>query len=266
MKDQPKTLLSILETETEDLYSLGYEWLVEVCLPLIDRLTSEIITIDLVELYQILGEIYQESNAYEIAQEYYNQALSQDGTADQSHYALAYIYEIQGKYYEALSHLDTLLDIYPDNPTLQEDKARMQENIIYDTPPFIQLEDSIWQYYQELAKGNAAAIIAKLKNTKDVVYYRVLLMAYGIAKMEKAYLVAWQFYCEHTTTIDFEKVDWFYMPKSIYNQPQIWEILLANKHKVSREITFIEELDNELLEERENLSEGIALVCKRHIG
>jgi hypothetical protein len=56
------------------------------------------------------------------------------------------------------------------------------------------------------------------------------------------------------------------MPKSIYNESQIWEILLANKHKVSREITFIEELDNELLEERENLSEGIALVCKRHIG
>lgn len=264
MKNTPNTLLEILAKETEELYSLGYEWLQGVFLPLVHKIEQDILLTDVAELYQILGEIYQENNAYSIAQTYYEKVLQKDVTADQSHYALVYLYEIQGQYYEALAHLDTLLDLYLDNSTLQEDKARMQENIIYDTPPFVKLEDTLWQFYAQLATGNTTAILEKLGQTKEVEYYKILLMAYGVEQMTKAYLGAWEFYCTNTASIELEKVDWFYMPKEIYRQEAVWKQLLLNKHKISS-IVFIEEEDNEILEESKNLSEGIIHVCHRHI-
>ncbi len=263
MKNIPTTISEILAHETMTLYTLGYSWFSTVLLPL-SKQTALHTKEQQVQLFQIVAEIYQENSAYGIAKIYYKQVVELDETYHEAYYGLMYLYEITGKYYAAIQAIDKLLDAYPDNQQLLEDKSRMQENVIYDTPYFVDSKSLLFVTYAALALGESATVIELMIPMIDEdgdLFLQLLLAAYGVQNEVSNYQSGWQRYCEQTEEIEITKTDWFYMPKQLYESAVIWQILYNNRHKV---------VDFELLEEIEQpdnctLIEWVTTICKQRM-
>lgn len=263
MKNIPTTISEVLAHETMTLYTLGYSWFSTVLIPLSEQTTRHTRE-QQAQLFQIIAEIYQENSAYELAKIYYKQVIELDETYHEAYYGLVYLYEITGKYYAAIQAIDKLLEAYPDNQQLLEDKSRMQENVIYDTPHFADLKNLLFVTYAALALGESATVIELMIPMIDQegdLFLQLLLAAYGVQNEVSNYQSGWQHYCEQTEEIEITKTDWFYMPKQLYQSAVIWQILYNNRSKI---------VDFEPLEDIEQpnnctLIEWVGIICKERM-
>lgn len=73
--------------------------------------------------------------------------------------------------------------------------------------------------------------------------------AYSVQNDLKNYITQWERIVDKSSGFDITPQDWFYMPRGIYNQPEIWQILLKGADYVKGDIFF---LDPDFLEPYQN--------------
>ncbi len=222
-------LLTKIEKEgILNLYSKGYTWVKSNFLPYLE-LGDTLLTDEgelLADCWYLMGDIHDFNNAPLKAIECYKKAIECDAEIEGAYREIAHMYELIGRYTEALEYINIALEKVPDDEMMMDDKAAIQDSINYSTEPYLTENNQAWKWCEQLAQDDFEAVIKAVTamENPEVTALLCLARAYGAKENLKKYREVWEQIAATKQHFELEYADWFYMPSSIYEGAEIWQL------------------------------------------
>lgn len=247
------------------LHSRGYQWFKSEFLPYLnlgDTLLADQVEL-LADCWYLVGDVYDFNGTPIKAIESYKKALEYDDDVDGAYREIANMYEQIGQYTEALEYINIAIEKMPEEEELLDDKASIQDSINYTVEPYLTAKNQAWTLSEQLAQGEVEAVVQTIAalESPNIAVLQCLAKAYGMELKKEAYLKTWERILQTEGNMTLNYADWFYMPRSIYNNEKIWLLIKELSPRVNEAI-FIEfdslsEHYSEVLSQAEELS----LIC-----
>jgi len=266
--DEKKLRKFLTKTEKEgilSLYGKGYAWLKSDFLPYLE-LGDDLLPDDgelLADCWYLVGDVFDFNAAPLKAVEYYKKAIACDEEIQGAYREIATMYELVGRYTEALEYLNVAIEKVPDDEMMLEDKAAIEDSINYTTEPFLTEDNLAWKLNEKLAEDGFDAVIKTVSEIEkpEVDVLQCLARAYGAKDNQEEYLKTWENIKASNSSIVLDHGDWFYMPLAVYDGKEIWQLIKSMAARIE-EATFVyfDSLDEHYADALTDV-ERVSLIC-----
>lgn len=218
-----------------ELHHKGYEWVLNTLYPALNR-ASKIMPHEkflISDCYYILGDIHDFNNAPKAAINAYQKSLAFDPEFSGAYRELSGMYRKMGNYQRAMELIEKACFIDPEDEDAIIDREKLDVYLVDPGETPFKSGDLIWALDETLATGKFQDSTALVEQFQDnIEHYKAKARYYGALFDEENYLKQWLTILKLNQPFGLQFSDWFYMPKSIYNNLEIWEIFLALHGKI----------------------------------
>lgn len=197
----------------------GYHWFNQILLPTLTKANKLLLPENelLLDSYLLTGEIYELIFAPKKALSFYKKALKIAPNSFMAHQWMSALQEELGDYLTAMNHIESAIQLAPEEESFMWDRQRIQDCIVYDKDADISMKQPLYKYGQLLARLQFDTIIQALSNplTTDFDELRCLAAAYAGRNKLDDYLTIIEKIQAIETDWDPEDFDSFYRPEGI---------------------------------------------------
>jgi tetratricopeptide (TPR) repeat protein len=261
-------LIKLCDEGSETMYWYGFDWFSKNLLPnlnVADKLLEEEFEL-LSDSWCVLGDIYDYNNAPLKAIHAYNKASFLDPENPAAFQEMAVLQYAVGSYEDALKNINTALKLHPSDKDIIDDKAEIEDAIKTKEEVIDIADDIIWNMNEQLADFKFDEVIASLAGTKEMEELKLIARAYGAMADTTNYLKTWRTIASKKVEFEINYADWFYMPKSIQQGSEIWQLFSDANDYIMPDSVFLhleslyENYGNELTEKKSR-----ALICELYM-
>lgn len=218
-----KLLYNISTQDVSYILNKGFHWFHYTILCNIER--SDIDNVYLSNLWYLIGDVYDMTDAPLKSLESYKKGISIDNTNYAAYREAAARLEAIGQYSEALQYIDKSLEIEPTDDCSISDKESIENNIQFNNEPLFMQGNLIWEMNENLANQEFELIIKELRSSSDIEFLKILARAYAALDKVDEYINVWNTIASLSSDFELDYGDWFYMSDKIYNNRRFWNLL-----------------------------------------
>lgn len=241
-------LLRFVDAEGIGLtHAQGYDWFWRKFQPALSAcVTDKSIEREVISsCHYVAGDVHEFNRAPRAAIDCYQKALKVEPTLGSAHREIADMYCRMGDMDNARIHSDRALTLIPSDKHTIADRVEIDEAVADEYyEPFYQSDDSVWPAFELLAQRNPGKALEILKEEDGDDSRRARICCYGAMRQADKYLAVWEEVIKQSDAIEFEYFDWFFMPESVFGEPDIWRMLFECKADFSGVFTVFDGLDS----------------------
>lgn len=224
MKQKNKEILYNISTQDVTyILNNGFHWFKDTILYNIKK--SDIDNTSLSDLWYLIGDVYDMTDAPLKALESYKRAITIDNTNYAAYREAASKLEAIGQYTEAFQYINKSLEIEPDDECSISDKRSIENNIRFNNEPLFTQGDLLWDMNEYLANQKFGLIIKELRNSSDIEFLKILARSYAALEKIDEYTDIWNSIASSFTNFELGYGDWFYISDKIYNHKKFWNLI-----------------------------------------
>ena len=207
----------------------GFEWLRDIFLPAMEVAQKTFVDEDtlIADCFYVLGDIHDFNHAPLAAIKAYAQAIHYDNQFAAAYREMAGMYQSIGDYEKAAQFIEIAVKLDPEERDALSDRESILEDLAEKPEPFSKKSDVIWQCDELLADFSWQQALAVLGHSMDIKVCQARARCYGVSGDHSHYLKEWDNLSESNLEVELTSSDWFYMPKQVFDAPEIWHILLS---------------------------------------
>lgn len=219
-------LVRIAKGGVKDLHVKGYDFVYKKAIPLFEGFQAQTKREQelLSDCYYVLGDVFDFNGAPKAAIRAYQKAVGLDPSNSAAYREIAGMFHWMGDLKQAKRNLSLSLKIDPDEKCANCDMKLLLQDIENGFSPVYKNSDLIWQVNELLASNEPKKAISIITKRRKIQYSLAMARCYGAMGDNHNYIEEWRGILNRDESFPLEYADWFYMPKKIYESPDIWEI------------------------------------------
>jgi tetratricopeptide (TPR) repeat protein len=235
---EPETILKNLKKVSKEgvgwTHNNGFEWIKNTLIPHLE-FAQQFLNHEkylIADCFYVLGDVHDFNNAPKAAIKAYAKAIQYDHQFAAAYREMANMYSRIGNYEKATELISIAIHLEPDDKYALLDQEDIHQALEESKEPLYKESDKIWQCNELLANFQPQESLSLLQTTESVEYCKTSAQCYGALLDTQHYLKEWEKISQKNCEIEFKYADWFYMPETVFDSPEIWAIFLSISEKI----------------------------------
>ena len=225
------------------LEGMGYRWFVGTWIPRVQRLEAASTGTEdaflLSDCYYLIGDVHDFHDAPKAAMRAYKKSFSLDASHVETLRELGTCSDRIGKYDDAIRYFRRYLRARPGDESIQGDLVTSEIDKRFSSSPLYRAGDALWDARELLAKDRPDRALSLLRRKRRVKARKLRAAAHGALGCGDGVLSEWRGIARSSGPIEMEYTDWFYLPDTIWDLQEFWQLLAGCRGRFTYGIWFM---------------------------